>query len=114
MPAREIREAHGLALAVLAAEAGRDLAADLLFWQHLQQVLRVTLGKVESAPVAGDLLDRALARALGPEAGNAAARRGRLDTAAAGALALYDKLVEAPSRLLDTPETPIKMENVPL
>ena len=82
----------------LDADAGRELAAGLRFWQHLQQVLRVTLGKVESAPVAGDLLDRALARALGPEAGDAAARRGRLDTAAAGALALYDRLVEAPSR----------------
>ena len=98
----------------LDADAGRELAAGLRFWQHLQQVLRVTLGKVESAPVAGDLLDRALARALGPEAGDAAARRGRLDTAAAGALALYDRLVEAPSRQVEMSETPIKMENVPL
>ncbi len=84
------------------------------FWQHLQQVLRVTLGKIESAPVADDLLDRALARALGPNAGDPAARRAQLDDQAARALTFYDKLVEAPSRLLTTPETPIKLENVPL
>jgi [glutamine synthetase] adenylyltransferase / [glutamine synthetase]-adenylyl-L-tyrosine phosphorylase len=80
---------------VLEPDAGEVLAASLRFWQHLQQVLRVTLGKVETEEIAAALLDRALIRALGIAAPDACRQR-MAETAAAGA-ALYQRLVETPA-----------------
>ncbi|MGB8841190.1 MAG: bifunctional [glutamine synthetase] adenylyltransferase/[glutamine synthetase]-adenylyl-L-tyrosine phosphorylase, partial [Aliidongia sp.] len=85
---------------ILDAEPGADLAAALAFWQHVQQVLRVTLGKIESEQVAADQLDRALARALGP--GDATAHARRLDETAESVCRLYDRLIEAPAAMLKT------------
>ena len=87
----------------LPREPGLALAAALRFWQHVQQVLRVTLGKIEGEQVAADLLDRALARALG--AGDAEARLRRLGETAAQGLALYERLVESPAGMLNQRET---------
>jgi glutamate-ammonia-ligase adenylyltransferase len=86
----------------LDTELGTALAEALGFWQHVQQVLRVTLGKIESEPVAADLLDRALARALGP--GAAAAQARRLDETAETICRLYDRLIDIPAKLLHKPE----------
>jgi|HubBroStandDraft_1064217.scaffolds.fasta_scaffold00005_95 glutamate-ammonia-ligase adenylyltransferase len=82
----------------LAAEPGRLLADGLRFWQHVQQILRITLGKIESEPVAPDLIARALARALGP--GRAEAHLRRLTETAESLAALYDRLIETPAEML--------------
>ena len=67
-------------------DAGRCLDA-LAFWQRLQQVLRVLLGKVETADVAPELLARALALAS-PGAGT-----DRLDRMAAHAQTVFDRII---------------------
>jgi glutamate-ammonia-ligase adenylyltransferase len=84
------------ATGALSRRAGQALVRALHFWQHLQQVLRVTLGKVESETVAEDHLARALSRALGD--GNAEGCRQRMDEMAASALALYTRLIENPAQ----------------
>jgi glutamate-ammonia-ligase adenylyltransferase len=87
----------------IARKPGLALAAALRFWQHVQQVLRLTLGKIESEQVAADLLDRALARALGP--GDARTHAQRLTGTAEAVCRHYDRLIETPAKMLQNQKT---------
>jgi glutamate-ammonia-ligase adenylyltransferase len=80
----------------------------LRFWHHAQQLLRVSLGKVEGEDVPRELLDHALARASGIE--DRPSRQALFDAMAARVLSVYDRIIAAPAALLDDHqprETPI-------
>jgi glutamate-ammonia-ligase adenylyltransferase len=83
---------------VLAYKPGGTLRHALEFWQHLQQVLRVTLGKVEGAPVTEDHVVRAVSRALGN--GDAGACRQIMAETADAVQALYRRLIDTPAQKL--------------
>jgi glutamate-ammonia-ligase adenylyltransferase len=88
----------------LSPEAGAALRDALKFWHRIQQVLRVTLGKVEGEPVAADLIGRALARAIGstdPEE-----RTNRLNRTADLVLEHYERLIERPAKMLKPSAAP--------
>jgi glutamate-ammonia-ligase adenylyltransferase len=85
---------HRLAAAGILDEATAATCLDALrFWQSLQQVLRVLLGKVETAEIAPELLASALA-VIGPGSEPA-----YLDRAAESVMAVYERLVAGPARL---------------
>ncbi len=84
----------------LSPDHGRTLAEGLRFWQGIQQTVRVCLGKADVTrpgddPIAGDLIERALARALG--GGGADQRHAQLETMAARILGVYQALIEEPA-----------------
>jgi glutamate-ammonia-ligase adenylyltransferase len=83
--------------------SGAALVRALRFWHHVQQVLRITLGKVESEAVAADLIERALARATG--LADPAQQRRRLARAAKLGLDHYERLLERPAAMLQTKPT---------
>jgi len=89
--------------------ADATLCRDALhFWHHAQQLLRVSLGKVEGEDVPRELLDHALARACGIE--DRTSRQALFDAMAARVLSVYEKIIAAPAALLEDRqprETPI-------
>jgi glutamate-ammonia-ligase adenylyltransferase len=82
----------------LTPEDAATCRAALGFWHQLQQVLRVSLGKVESADVTPNLLDRALVRATG--FADAVLSHEQMDKIAASVLAIYRRLIENPAAAL--------------
>jgi glutamine synthetase adenylyltransferase len=79
---------------ILGRQDGIACADALVFWHGLQQTLRVLLGKVESAAIPPELLDRALDAAV-PGAGLAV-----LDRVAASVTAVYTRVLGGEGRAL--------------
>jgi [glutamine synthetase] adenylyltransferase / [glutamine synthetase]-adenylyl-L-tyrosine phosphorylase len=86
--------------------SGAALIRALGFWHHVQQMLRITLGKIESETVAADLIDRALARATG--LGEPAQQRRRLARAASLVMIHFERLLETPAAALTSAATTLE------
>ena len=82
----------------LDAEVGAELLDGLQFWQQLQGVLRVALGKESGEGGSSGLLARALVRATGTTSPEQAHQR--LDQMAARGFALYERLIARPAAAL--------------